>query len=82
MNLIEPVLHLIGFFVTLNRESTTANRASFTLNRVVATLNRVHATQSKKAVVCCNDFRTTSRDSGPLTLDKRSASKTKLYFDL
>ena len=81
MHLIEPVLHLIGFFVTLNRESTTANRASFTLNRVVATLNRVYATQSKKAVVCCNDFRTTSRDSGPLTLDKRSASKTKLYFD-
>ena len=81
MHLIEPVLHLIGFFVTLNRESTTANRASFTLNRVVATLNRVHASQSKK-VVCCNDFRTTSRDSGPLTLDKRSATKTKLYFDL
>ena len=80
MHLLEPVLHLIGFVVTLNGESTTANRASFTLNRV-ATLNRVYATQSKKAVVCCNDFRTTSRDSGPLTLDKRGASKTKLYFD-
>ena len=70
MNLIEPVLLLIGFFVTLNRESTIANRASFTLDKVFATINRVYATQSKKAVVCCNDFPTTSRDSGPLTLGK------------